>query len=272
MHAFIAITSALFDVLLAPFGHRFAAFDLVLWPALAGVVALWVYKHVSNQAGIKRAKNGIQVHLLEIVLYRDDLIGVVVSTARAMAQNALYVGFNILPMIVMFVPMTAVLVQIIANYAYGPLDADARPLLDVHLVSGSTVKSSDVQLKLPPGLNVDAGPVRTPDGQAAWRLRADAPGSYVVTLTAGGEVQEKGLVFGGEPGKMPVTRTQSWEAVLYPGEPSLPSGSNFESITTHYPDRALDLFPDGESGLLAWFFVFSLAAGFALKGQFGVTL
>jgi hypothetical protein len=36
--------------------------------------------------------------------------------------------------------------------------------------------------------------------------------------------------------------------------------------------RALAYLPDGEFGILMWFFVVSLAAGFALKDLFGVTL
>jgi hypothetical protein len=46
--------SALFDVLLAPFGYGPAWF--LLWPLLAGVFALVVYKRLSNQKGIERAK------------------------------------------------------------------------------------------------------------------------------------------------------------------------------------------------------------------------
>src|SRR5262245_42977693 len=110
---FNTVASAVFDLVLAPLGHRQAWFDLLVWPLLAGVVALLVYKRVSNQAGIARAKNGIVVHLLEVVLYRDDLPGVLVSTARAMGQNLLYLGHNLVPMLVMFVPMMAILVQLV---------------------------------------------------------------------------------------------------------------------------------------------------------------
>ena len=34
MQTFNRISSAIFDVLLAPFGHGFPAFDLLVWPAL----------------------------------------------------------------------------------------------------------------------------------------------------------------------------------------------------------------------------------------------
>jgi hypothetical protein len=36
--------------------------------------------------------------------------------------------------------------------------------------------------------------------------------------------------------------------------------------------RELRFFPDGEGGILGWFFVLSLVAGFALKDVVGVTL
>jgi hypothetical protein len=272
MKLFNSLTSKLFDLVLAPFGHALAAFDLLIWPVVAGVVALLVYKHVSNQKGIARAKQGIQVHLLEVVLYRDDLGGVLVSTAKALGQNALYLGFNIVPMIVMFLPMTVVLVQLVANYGYSPLPAGSRPLLEVQLAHDAPVKSTEVKLDLPPGLSLDAPPVRTPEGKIVYRLKADTVGDYVVHVTAGGETQDKGVVVGGDPLKVPVLRTNSLEAFLYPGEDALPSDSVFTRIGLKYPDRPLPVLPDGESGILTWFFLFSLGAGFALKDRFGVTL
>lgn len=271
MSLFNRISSAVFDVLLAPFGHGFAAFDLVVWPALAGIVALLVYKHVSNQAGIARAKNGIQVHLLEIVLYRDDLIGVLVSTARTLGQNLLYLGFNIVPMIVMFIPMTAVLVQIVSNYAYSPLRPHESVLIEVQLSERSAAAPVGIALTAPAEVVVEAGPISTADGFVAWRISAPE-GDYSLSLTAQGETQEKGLAVGGQPRKLPIMRTSTWEAFLYPGEAALSGDSVFETIRVRYPDRDLPVFPNGEGGLLVWFFVFSLGAGFALKDRFGVTL
>lgn len=272
MKAIISLLNAVFDVVLAPFGHRLAAFDLLAWPAVAGVIALLVYKQVSNQKGIAAAKNGIQVHLLEIVLYRDDLLGVLVATANALKQNALYLGNNIGPMVVMMPPMTAVLVEIVANYAYSPLPPDTTPLLEVKMAEAASVPASAVTLELPAGLTVDAGPVATPDGMVAWRLKAGAPGDYVVTVKAGSESETKGLAFGGEPRKVPVMRTNTWESILYPGEDALPSDSAFETIRAHYPDRDLPWLPNGESGILGWFFVVSLAVGFAVSKPLGVEL
>jgi hypothetical protein len=200
-------------------------------------------------------------------------VGVLVSTARALWQNAFYVAHNVFPMLVMIAPMTILLVQLVANYAYAPLPLDSTALLEVQLAEDAEVKATDVKLTLPEGLSLEAPPVRTPEGAAVWRLHADAEGEHVVRLVAGGETQEKTIAVGGGPDKIPVLRTTDFlEALLYPGEDALPGNSAFESIGVSYPTRALAVFPDGEGGILAWFFLFSLGAGFALKDRFGVTL
>jgi len=160
VQTFNAITSAVFDVILAPFGHRAMWFDLLFWPILAGVVALLIYKLVSNQSGIADAKRRITVHLLEVRLYRDDLLGVLKSTALSLAHNGRYLGYNVLPMLVMIVPMTVILVQIVANYAYDPLKRGDVQLLEVDLAPGAGVSARDVTATFPEQIAVqdnDAG-------------------------------------------------------------------------------------------------------------------
>jgi hypothetical protein len=264
------VTTA-FDFILAPFGHRQAWFDLLLWPVLAGILALLVYKRVSNQAGIARAKKGIAVNLLEVVLFRHDLVGVLVSTAKALGQNVLYLAHNLVPMLVMFVPMMALVVQLVSHYALDPVPLGSVELLSVKLDPAMKARPTDVRLELPEGVALDAPPVRTPDGEVVWRLRAEGAGDHVLRILVGDQVLEKKLAVGGVPRKVPVMRTKSWEQLLYPAESAIPGGSPLYSVDLHYPDRPLRFFPDGEGGILLWFFVASLAAGIALKGRFGVT-
>jgi hypothetical protein len=267
-----AATSALFDALLAPFGHGPAWFDLLLWPVLAGVLALVVYQRLSNQAGIQRAKDRIAAHLYEIRLFRHDPLAVLASTGRIFARNGVYVGHNLIPLAVLLVPMLAILAQLEANYAFAPAPVGSVELLEVRLDPKAGVAPRDVRLELPAGVALDAPPVRTADGEIFWRLRAEAPGDHVLTLHAGGETLTKGWAVGGEARKVPVKRTRTWDALLYPGEPALPRDSAVRSIALAYPARDLGLLPGGELGILATFFGVSLLAGFSLKGLFGVTL
>ena len=270
MNRFNAITSALFDPLLAPFGEEHAWFDLLFWSVAGGIVALIVYKYVSNQGGIQRAKNAIKVHLLEIRLFKEDIAVVLGSTARILWKNALYLGHNILPMLVMIVPMMTILFQLEARYAFDPLPVGSVNLLIVKLdgrqpgvPDTATGLAEAVRLEIPAGLSLDAPPVRTSEGEIAWRLRAERPGDHVVSIHVGDEIVEKRIAVGGPPRKVPV---------LYPGEPGLPAPSPVYSARLSYPERDLGWLPGGEMGVLATFFGLSILSGFALKGLFGVTL
>jgi len=266
------LSSALFDRLLAPFGHGPAWFDLVLWPLLAGVMALVVYKHLSNQKGIERAKNAIAAHLYKIRLFRHDPLVVIASTGRIFLRNGVYVGHNLVPLAVLLVPMLAVLAQLEAHYAFDPVPVGSVRLLELRLDPRAAVLPRDVVLELPAGVTLDAPPVRTPDGEIFWRLRADAPGDHVLSLRLADETLTKTWAVGGSHRKVPVKRTKSWEAFLYPGEPALGRDSAAQTIALTYPERELAMLPSGELGILATFFALSLLAGFGLKGRFGVTL
>lgn len=267
-----ALTSAIFDALLAPFGHDPAWFDLLLWPVLAGVLALGVYKRLSNQKGIQRAKNRIAAHLYEIRLFRHDPLMVLQSTGKIFFRNGIYVGHNLIPLAVLLVPMLAILVQLVAHYGFAPVPVGSVELLEVRLDRQADVAPRDVRLELPDGVSLDAPPVRTADGEIFWRLRAEAPGDHVLTLVVGDETLTKGWAVGGDARKVPVKRTSTWDALLYPGEPALPASSAVQTIAFVYPARDLGLLPGGEVGILATFFGVSLLAGFSLKGLFGVTL
>lgn len=267
-----AATSAVFDTLLAPFGHGPAWFDLLLWPLLAGVLALLVYRRLSNQAGIRRAKDRIAAHLYEIRLFRHDPLAVLAATGRIFARNGVYVGHNLVPLVVLLVPMLAILAQLVAHYAFAPAPVGAVELLAARLDPARGVAPREVRLELPAGVALDAPPVRTADGEIYWRVRADAPGDHVLTLHAAGETLTKGWAVGGQPRKVPVRRTRTWEAILYPGEPALPRASAFRTVAIGYPERDLGPLPAGEIGIVTTFLGVSLLAGFSLKGLFGVTL
>jgi hypothetical protein len=272
MQAFNQISSSVFDVFMAPFGHEPAAFDLLLWPALMGVLAIAVYKAVSNQKALKRVKGQISMRLLEIRLFSHDIGQVLRSTGMILVKNTLYMGNHMLPMAVMLLPFVIIMAQLVANYAYRPAPAGAVELLHVRLDPAAGVASEKVSLELPDGVVLDAPPVKTADHQVFWRLRAEQPGDFVLGVAVGDELYPKGWAVGGEARKVPVKRLRGLEAILYPGEEALPGGGPLLSIELPMHSRSLGPLPTGELGIVLWTLVFSLAAGFAVKGLFGVTL
>lgn len=269
MSSFIALSSAIFDRLIAPFGHGTPWLDLVIWSVLGGVLALYAYKFTSNQGAIAAAKDRIAMHLLEIRLFRHSPRVVVRATGAILLRNAVYVGHSLVPMVVMLPLMMVVLTQLVAHYAYAPAEPGAVVLLEAQLAEGA--RPVDVALELPPGVALDAPPVRTADGRAVWRLRAEGEGDHRLRLRLGDAEAEKGWAVGGPPRKVPVLRTQGAEALLYPGEAPLPPGGPFRALRIDVAPRPLPGLPEGEAGVLLAFLGISLAAGFALRGRVGVT-
>jgi len=272
VQTFNRISSAIFDVVLAPFGHAPAAFDLVLWPSLMGVLAILVYKAVSNQKALARVKSQISMRLLEIRLFSHDIGQVLKSTGVILAKNFVYLGNHMLPMVVMLGPFVIILAQLVANYAYDPSPKGSVELLHVKLDPAAGVSPKDVSLALPEGIALDAPPVETADHQVFWRLRADEPGDHVLAVKVGDEVFEKGWAVGGGPRKVPLKRLRGLEAILYPAETALPGDGPMVSMELDVHPRSFGPLPAGELGVVLVALVLSLVAGFAVKGLFGVTI
>jgi hypothetical protein len=274
---FNTIASALFGTLLAPFGAQrnwSAWVDVLVWSVLGGILALLVIKACSNQKAIEKVKNEIKVHLFEVRLFQDDLLGVLIATGKVFWKNFIYIGHNLLPMVVMMIPMVAILAQLVATYAYAPLPPGSTAIVHAQVAMEGghpVVPARDVQLELPTGVTL-LSQVRGPAGEIAWRVKLDQPGTHELRIHLGDEVVTKTLQVGGQPGRMPVMRTQGLEAALFPAEAALPSSSRLHSVGVTYPKRSLGWMPGGEAGLLGTFFVLSIVAGLALKGVFKVTI
>ena len=170
MQTFNDITSAIFDLILAPFGHEIVAFDLLVWPTLLGILAMYIYSKVSNQKAIIRVKTQISMHLLEIRLFRDDMLQVLKSTVAIVLKNPVYIGHNLLPVAVMLGPMMILLFQLVANYGYAPSAVGDVELLRLKLDPAALVSVEDVSLKLPAGITLEAPAVRTAHGQVLWPI------------------------------------------------------------------------------------------------------
>jgi hypothetical protein len=272
MQIFNHISSAIFDVLLAPFGHAHPLFDLLLWPGLMGVLAILVYKVASNQQSLTRVKGQISMRLLEIRLFSHDIVQVLKSTGMIVVKNFLYLGNHMLPMLVMFGPFVVILAQLVAHYGYDPSPKGAVELLHVRLDPDAGISARDVTLALPDGVALDAPPVQTADDQVFWRLRADAPGDHVLSVKVGDQIFQKAWAVGGAPREVPVKRLRGLEAILYPGESALPSDGPLLSMELDVHPRALGPLPAGELGIVLWVLIWSLVVGFAVKGLFGVTI
>lgn len=251
------------------------------WLAMAsvslvtGLLMLAVFRWTSNQAGIRRAKDAIKAHLLELRLYKDSLGQQLRSQGGILAANGRYLLHAVRPMLVMIIPVLLILVQVNLWFGARPLAPGETALVKVKLAPGRAPLSEDIALEAPAGIEVETPALRIEeDREIDWRLRARAEGEYDLTLKVGGTAVTKSVKVGGRrlvrvanlrPGPAFLDR------VFNPAEPPLPKALGLESIEVIHPERSLPLFGLRLHWLVAYF-ALSIVFGFALKGVFKVEI
>ncbi|MFQ5513632.1 MAG: hypothetical protein ACE5FG_04285 [Myxococcota bacterium] len=262
-------------------------FDLLLWPVQwlsetlqlcwlgvpAAILALVVFRYVSDQEGIEIAKDKIKAHLLELRLYKDDLRVTLAAQGRVLRHNLTYLRHALLPMAVMIVPFVLMIVQVESRFAYRGLRPGEAALLTVEVDGAQRVSQLEPALRLPATVEQETPPLRIDEtGEIVWRLRAGSrAGAYRVGILLGNVEVEKQLVVDGTRARVSpaVYRSSDLNVLAYPGEPPLATASPVRAVHIDYP-RARGEFA-GLSTASWIFFAASMVAGFALRGFFGVT-
>ncbi len=270
MGAFNTAITGAFDLLLAPF-YTHPWWGMVVLSALSGVLLLLVFRHTSNQRAIRAAKDHIISHLLEVLLYRDELRVVLRAQARLAKDNLRYLGHALVPLVFMIPLVLILMVQIDLRYGRRPLQVGERAILAVKLHSGGPT-ADEVSLSAPPGLVIETPALRMPAiREVDWRIRADTDGDYRLLVTVAGEEYEKRIVVGRRAPRVSARRTGEglWDRFLNPGEPPLPADAPIASVAVSYPGASLPLFGRRLHWIWPWL-ILSLAFGYALKGPLRV--
>ena len=270
----------LFGVLLVPLEMVGDEFSIVVVSGVFGVLALIAFKHISWQAGIKRTKDRIKGHLIEIRIYQDDLMVVGRAVGRILFRNAQYLGLNFGPFVPLAVPFVLVAAQLVTRYGFEPLPVEPAEtrhghVLEIAMSAGHDADVVGMRIEWPEGLVPVSPLVRAPsDGRAFQEFVAVAPGEYDVPIElADGTRVTKRIVAGDvEPRALQPERVKSfWSQWLWPAEDSL-AGTSFERIALTYPERELAWMPDGPIGVMIALIVASMAFGFALLKPLGIQI
>lgn len=270
-----AVLGTVFDLVVGPFRNMNPWIAMAVVSVLTGLLMLAVFRWTSNQDGIRRSKNAIKAHLLELRLYKDSLAQQLRSQGRILAANGRYFGHALRPMLVMMVPVLLILVQLNLRFGSRPFAPGETSILKVKLMAGHNPVETGIVLEAPPGVAVESPPLRIEeDREIDWRLRAVAPGTHALTIRLGAEAFTKTVIVGGrglvaipnlKPGRSFLDR------VFNPGERPVPNGSPVESVELNHPERRLDLLGLRIHWLVAYF-ILSIVFGFALKGVFKVEI
>ncbi|HSA96765.1 MAG TPA: hypothetical protein VLJ16_11995 [Acidobacteriota bacterium] len=275
MHLVNLVFGRIVDAALWPFRGLSPWVGLAVVSLLTAVLMLEVYKLTSNQAAIRRAKDRIKAHLLEMRLYKDNMRVTWSAQAGVLKANLAYMAANLKPLLVMIAPLVLILAGLSVWYDRAPLKPGEETLVKAELAGTADPAALDLRLEAPPGIEVTAPPVRIPDGhEVVWRIKALTAGRGRLILRAGDWAISKDIAVGGRPlSKVsPLASRGSFvKRVLYPGEPPLPNGTPVRSLEVLYPGRRLAAASAGVHWLVAYL-VLSIAFGFALKGVFKVEI
>jgi hypothetical protein len=256
--------SALFDILLLPFGRLHPAAGLVFLSVLAGLLMLVIFKKTSNQRGLRAARDRMQGRLYEMRLFGGDPVATLRAAGALLADNARYLRFIVVPTLAMIVPFFILYVQLEARYGLRPA-APGEPII-------VSAKPGNILLKTDGDIRIETAPLRIGEsGETDWRVSADKPGRHMLRFEAGGQNVEKEFVAGS--GVKPVWPARAGGGVmrrlLNPGEP--PPGNGIYELRVNYPRRQI-IITGRQAHWLVIFFVVSLAAAFAFKKLFRVEI
>ena len=275
MHIVNLVFGRVVDLILLPFRGLSPWFGMTAISLLTALLMLEVYKLTSNQAAIRRAKDRIKAHLLELRLYKDNMRVTLRAQAAIVKANLAYMAANLRPLAVMIVPLIFILAQLSLWFDRAPLAPGEEALVKVGLERTADPVSLGLELEAPPGFEISSPAVRIPaEHEVAWRIKALSEGSGRLILRMGGRTIEKSVTVGGRPlSKVSAlaSRGSVSKRILYPGERPLPAGTPVRSVEVVYPARSLTFFGLGVHWLVAYL-VLSIAFGFAFKGVLKVEI
>lgn len=255
---------------------------MILISVLTAFLMLFVFRFTSNQEGIKRVKNKIKAHLLELRLFKDSMSLSFKAQGNILRYNLKYITYSTKPMLVMIIPLILILIQLNFWFGYEALTPGQETILKVKLEEGHNPLDIDIALEPSSGFDIQTPPLRIEEErEISWRLQAREKGIHDLTFIVNGQKFTKKVAIAQRPlskiSPLKVKRNFINE-LINPGESPFPGDSPIKSIEVQYQSKDMNFF--GWSipwlfGIPPWlvvYFALSIILGFALKGIFKVEI
>lgn len=260
---------------LSPFRSLPPIVGLSVVALVTAIGMLLVYRATSNQQAIADVKRRIHAGIFEIRLFNDDLRAMFGAQIEILRHNLTYLRFSLAPVMWMIVPLLLLMAQLQFYYGYDGFGPGHSAIVKVRLKESASPPSGaapQVALEAPSGLLVQTALVWIPsEREAAWRMGAEKPGDYHLTVRLDGQSVTKRVRVSDQVGWRTPERLEAGflNQVLYPVEPPIEADVPIEAIMLAYPEREISLLGYPVHWMVA-FFALSLAFAFALKSRFGV--
>jgi uncharacterized membrane protein (DUF106 family) len=275
MWTFNKFFGKIFDLLFIPFRNMNPWVGMVIVSFLTGLLMLVIFRYTSNQAGIKKIKNKIKAHLLELRLYKDSLGLSMKAQGNILLANLKYITHSFKPLLVMIVPVILILIQMNFWFGYESLKPGEQTLLKVKLEEGYNPLQTDLVLEPAPEIVIETPPLRIEEyNEINWRISSQKSGIHHVDVVVAGKKITKTIATDTKPlSKLsPIKyRKKFVDELFYPVEAPISKDFPVKSIEVLYPAKRLNLFGFNVHWLIAYF-ALSIIFGFAFKGIFKVEI
>ncbi len=258
---------------LAPIGWLPGWLSITLVSVITGIGLLLIFKYTSNQRAIKGVRRSIRANRLTGSLFRDRVALGFRAQGCALLGGARLLLLNIVPMLVMSIPVALLLCQLSVWYQAKPLRVGEETTVTLKLNGDIGEPMPAVILEPTSAVEDTAGPARVfNQREVCWNLIAREPGLHRLRFSIEGQTFEKEIAIG--DGFMPVSPLRpSWDwfdAMEYPREKPFGRDSVVQSIAIEYATRSG--WASGANNWIIYWFAVSLIAGFLLRHRLGVNL
>ncbi len=275
MWTFNSIINKIFDILFLPFQSMNPWIGMIFISLLTGLLMLLVFRYTSNQEGIKRTKNRIKAHLLEMRLFSDNMRISLKAQGNILLANIKYISHSAKPLLFMIIPLILVLIQVNFWFGYSSLKPGEPVVLKVKLENDYNPLEVDLNIAPSSGILIETLPLRIEEeNEINWRISPLKKGVYNLEIYIDGQkVSKQVSVAQTSLSKISPKKLKGsfLDGLFFPLEAPIKKSSPIKSIEISYPDKSLPLFGINFHWLIA-FFGLSIILGFAFKGVFGVEI
>ncbi|MBN2245998.1 MAG: hypothetical protein JW755_09145 [Candidatus Aminicenantes bacterium] len=273
MWIFNSFLQKIFDVIFYPFRGMSPWVGMIVISLLSVFLILFIFKHTSNQTGIRKVKDKIKAHLLELRLYKDNLSISLKAQGNILRQNSKYIAYSAKPMLFMIIPIILIIAHTNFWFSYASLEPGQKTLVKVKLKENYDPLETDIRLEPSPAYVIETPPLRIlEENEIDWRISALETGEHDLVFSVAGNNLKKSLSVQASPLSRisPVKLQKNFiDELINPTESPIDENLPIKSVEILYPTKNMNFLGLGIHWLIVYF-ILTIILGFSLKSVFKV--
>ena len=233
-----------FRAVIEPLGRASPALALLAVSLFTAIVMLLIFRATSNQQAIRQTKGRIKAHLLEILLYNDNLGMVFRAQGSVLLYSFKYLGHAMVPMAAIVVPLGLIVTQSSHFFQSKPPAPHDSVQVTATLTRWVPEVAEAVSIGMPDGLVLETPALRIPEKkQVVWRIAARESGDFDITINTPAGSFTKQLIVADSYRWLSRARVRPTlaRAFLHAAEPPLDRGASLDSIEVEYAPARIEI-------------------------------